>query len=158
MLCLLTKQKYQRMSIWSLEDSIFIQCVVCSKSPLKLIFIFFFFTVIPLSNWGIFCWKPSTIPLISPILLLSLMFARKDGVLKTIWKCRNGLRFKKIATFINSEIIGICSSVSLIGNLTKLAIGLFMLDFTVLETFKLQTHPPKTSQIKEVIWCPPKPP
>lgn len=87
-----------------------------------------------------------------------IMFARKDRVLKTIWQCRNGLRFKKIVTFINSEIIGICSSVSLIGNLTKLAIGLFMLDFTVLETFKLQTNRPKTSQIKEVIWCPPKPP
>lgn len=56
---------------------------------------------------------------------------------------------------MKSTITQIIANVSIAGNLTKLATGSAIRDFTVLKAFKVNTHYPNAPKITEVIWSPP---
>ncbi|KEH41667.1 hypothetical protein MTR_1g053515 [Medicago truncatula] len=56
---------------------------------------------------------------------------------------------------MKSTITQIIANVSIVGNLTKLATGPTIRDFTVLKAFKVNTHHPNAPRITEVIWSPP---
>ncbi|XP_024627554.1 uncharacterized protein [Medicago truncatula] len=55
---------------------------------------------------------------------------------------------------MKSTITQIIANVSIAGNLTKLATGPTIRDFTMLRAFKVNTHHPNAPKITEVIWSP----
>jgi len=72
-----------------------------------------------------------------------------------IWHCRNQSRFNdkkiKVASAINLIITG----TSLSGNSSTLAASSSIAEFVILKKFDVKINPPKSYNIKEVIWSPP---
>jgi len=78
------------------------------------------------------------------------------NLLNIIWYALNQARFNHNCITWISAINMFISSSSLSGNLTVRASNNSIKDFTILKHYKVTIHPPKTPQIKEVVWHPPR--
>jgi len=77
------------------------------------------------------------------------------NVLSAIWFARNSARFKGKDIHWKTTIALISSSVTLSGNNSKDTSNSSMTDFAIIKKFKVNIHPPRAPQIKEVLWQPP---
>jgi len=77
------------------------------------------------------------------------------NVLSTIWFARNSARFKNKSIHWKSAISSISSNVTFSGNNTKASSNSSMTDFAIIKKFRVNVHPPRAPQIKEVMWHPP---
>src|ERR1044072_9095692 len=77
------------------------------------------------------------------------------NLFSTIWYCRNQARFNNRVVHWRSAINLIISNVHLSGSKTNKSASPDIREFMILKLFKIDIHPPKAPDIKEVIWCPP---
>jgi len=77
------------------------------------------------------------------------------NVLSTIWFSRNTAGFKDKTIHRKSAISLISSNVALFGNNSKASSNSSMSNFAIIKKFRVNIHPPRAPQIKEVIWHPP---
>jgi len=76
------------------------------------------------------------------------------NIISSIWYSRNQSRFHNKVPYWQVAINNIIYVVKLSGNNTNKLSNSSIRDFTILEKFNVDIHPPKPAYIK-IIWCPP---
>lgn len=84
----------------------------------------------------------------------SVIYAAAIDIFNVVWKLMNNLRFKYQHYTQNTIISNFIVFISILGDFTTLARGPSMVDFLILEDFKVITHHPKTPKIIKVYWHP----
>lgn len=77
------------------------------------------------------------------------------NLFNTIWYARNQARFNDKRISCPSAMAMITSNTTLSGNSTSKVSNNAISDFTILKKFNVRILPPKTLQLKEIIWQPP---